>query len=318
MIDYSVVMEWENPWLYVSGSRQARVLSELASQMRALEARGEVLVPFDGSTMPREQLEEKLGEWLRGLQWRTVRADGAGYYGQRNLCFREARGEIILSLDSDAFPSSRWLSRMLEAFENPAIDVLSTTTWIETGRLGARIWAFCANYFPLRPDEDAGPAPSDRFFANGVAFRRALLDRFVYPDRPWFRMQCVALGSRLRAEGLTLWMHPGATLEHPAPDSLEGVLRRIPWIAHDHVQIQLDRGRGRVRAVAIAAAAVMRDLARGTVRALRHWRRADVHPIELPLVLAGAACFQIAVLMTLPLFLLRPDLIATRVRINVR
>lgn len=52
---------------------------------------------------------------------RVMPSGPAGPSAKRDLCLREAQGEILAFLDDDAYPAPGWLEAAAEVFQNPEV-----------------------------------------------------------------------------------------------------------------------------------------------------------------------------------------------------
>ncbi len=142
--------------------------------------------------------------------------------GARNVGFRRATGDIVVSLDDDVVPLTRDMTaRIRRAFRDYRLmgalafavvraDDGTTCNWCHPR--DAERWkdrAFRAAYFP----------------AGAVAFRRSVLEEVgYYPARFFMCGQEDDLALRVLAGGHEIWYEPGIVVSH----SFSGV-SRAPW-----------------------------------------------------------------------------------------
>jgi GT2 family glycosyltransferase len=148
----------------------------------------EIIVTSDGCTDDTVDFVKAEAPQVRLI----VNAKGRGSIASRDRMIREARGEIVLSLDDDSYPEQRdCLARIVPLFEEqPRMAVL---------------------HFPQRSDEyplslgsfDFGPARLTRSFSSsGAVLRRAAYLElpgfdpafFHAYEEPDYALQCVAAG----------------------------------------------------------------------------------------------------------------------------
>jgi hypothetical protein len=235
----SIVLEWENQ-LRSGRMRAVDIVRELSRQAGALEHSVELVVVADAELAECDHLAQELVARTGGtfVSLRVLAVSGARYYGQKNIGAAAANGELIVFCDSDARPEPAWLRRIVAAFEDPDVEVVSGSTYVETtgtySKAMAPTWIF-----PLR---QSGPAhPSLWFFANNVAFRSAAFPGF--PSRPdQLRGACEQLARQLAAEGHRMVKVPEARTVHPPPRGLVHFVRRAMAHGHDDLTKHTEAG----------------------------------------------------------------------------
>jgi glycosyltransferase involved in cell wall biosynthesis len=117
------------------------VLASIAGQTLGRE-RFEVIVVDDGSTDAAAVVAEKSGA-------RVVRLSGRGRAAARNAGVRAARAPIVAFIDDDCEADEAWLSRLLSAFTDPALDAAGG--WVEAGPGRQLLLRFHAARNPIQP-----------------------------------------------------------------------------------------------------------------------------------------------------------------------
>ncbi len=229
----SIVIEWENAER-IGAERSLEMLRRLAAQLRetgladAGRSPGYEIVIVSGDPLEpalRREIEDIDPEALTS-RLRFLPSGESGYYRQKCIGAEATSGRDLLFLDSDVIPQPGWLAGMLQALEDPAVQVLIGTTVAEPAEGRAkRATALCWVFEPAPPPGDT-LVPAPRFIVNNVVFRRDVFERFPFEESNTVRGQCERLGKTLKANGITIWRHPKAVVEHPSFASEEEVLER--------------------------------------------------------------------------------------------
>jgi hypothetical protein len=285
----SVIVEWENARL-AEARRSLLMLEALARQLEedaaeAATARPvEILILHNPAAVDGRAIEAMLarvrppGGWPATL--RLLASGERGYYEQKNFGAAGSTGEIVLFLDSDVVPEPGWLGRLLAALEeDPERGVVCGSTHVEPEGFYARAMALFW-LFPLRrPEHEDGLEEVQSFYANNVAFRRAVIAGNPFPEGlPLFRGQCVLLARSLRDRGVPILRHAGARVAHPPPDGLAHFVNRAMSDGHDEAVRDRLRGRRWPKRAYKSVRDFGRQMRRVTRRIARDHRAAGLSP----------------------------------------
>ena len=242
----SIVIEWENIQL-AEADRCRAMLGELTTQIAAFPgapADGgrdfEILVIFDDHKISAAGVQDFVAGCMPALparaELRFLAGSGRGYYEQKNLGAREARGRFVVFLDSDVIPEPGWLPRLLGSFADPQVEVVCGNCFLDTGDLVSKSLAL-AWFFPLRDGREV-LVRQDSFFANNVAFRRDVALRYPFvPLADSSRGACRMLARRLTADGRGLFVNTAARVSHPAPNGIRHLFLRGLAQGRDNLRI---------------------------------------------------------------------------------
>lgn len=229
--EISVVIEWENV-LLSDRARSELMLLRLAQQIRNLQRSAEVIVVCDlpgaGAAALEALLTQRLGPaGASTFRWRLVNAPASRYYELKNRGAVEARGSLIVLIDSDVIPEHGWLASLIERFDDPAVSVVAGHSYIDTQGLYSRAVAL-GWFFPLRSETPTWHEQGKHFYANNVAFRTAVLRTYPFPCeiRGATRGACVALAQALVRQGIRICVTTAAQVSHPPPNGLRHFLVR--------------------------------------------------------------------------------------------
>lgn len=299
--DISVVIEWENVLLSAM-ERSEVMLHRLAEQIRGLERSVEVIVVCDPAVAEVAALETLLTQRLgrpdaTPFGWRLVSAPGAHYYEFQNRGAAEARGELIVLVDSDVIPDDGWLAALVELFADPHVEVVAGHSYVDAeGLYGGAValgWIF-----PRRSETPTHHDNGTHFWANNVAFRTEVLRAhpFSCATDGATRGACDALAAELRRLGLRIWVTTAAQVSHPPPNGLRHFLVRA--VAHGRDEVLKRRHAGKRRWK--LPLPVFRHFFKVSLRAFssiaRYRRSVRLGPAQVPLACAimgiyyGLAC----------------------------
>lgn len=295
----SIVIEWENIQL-AEADRCSAMLAELTRQIAAhpgQPAAGardfEILVIFDDHKISAAGVREFVASCVSAFPDRAdvrfIPGSGRGYYEQKNLGVAEARGRVVVFLDSDVIPEAGWLSKLLTSFDDPAVNVVCGNCFLAAEDVVSKSLAL-AWFFPLRETSES-LLPRDSFFANNVAFRRdvALANPFV-PLEGTSRGACRMLARRLTADRVGLFINTGARVSHPAPNGFRHLVARGATQGRDNLLFNrlLDRG-----SLASSLARAFRLQTRAWRRILLEHRKVGLGVVGIPAALAIASFYYV-------------------------
>jgi glycosyltransferase involved in cell wall biosynthesis len=241
MITTSIVIEWENARRGGS-DRAARMLDELLHQVAEIDAVITKVIEIifvverndDDHNGPRSLVAQYDGRWDGEV--RVLCVPTGDYYHQKNLGAAQAKGDVLVFLDSDVIPQPCWLKELLSAISRTDIDVVGGATVLECSGFYsaamALIWIF-----PLRIGKTA-LIPSGFFYANNFAVSAGLFALHPFPNTGQFRGQCTFLAEELRRHGHTIWLSQSARVHHPPPAGPMELLRRA-WLSGRDTAIRM-------------------------------------------------------------------------------
>jgi glycosyltransferase involved in cell wall biosynthesis len=295
----TLVLEWDN--VHFSDEPRARlVLERLARELESVAKPVELIFAFDGADGDAAPLRRLLDETLsaEGVEPVYLAAPGKRYYELKNAGAAQARGDLLVFLDSDVVPEPGWLGRLVAPFADPDVQVVGGNAYIEPRGIWGKTFAL-AWFFPVRSDDDR-LEPATSFFANNVAFRRATFVRFPFPEAAGTsRGSCVLLARTLRAHGIAIRRATGAQVSHPPPRGGRSVIVRA-------------LAQGRDRALLDKQDPVARPTLR---RFVADRRRVGLSLAELPVALGLAALYYALAVVGAVATRLLPRLMTRRFRI---
>ena len=148
----SILIEWENA-IVADQTRAIRMLEHIRQDIEEVGQEYftlvEIVSGLDPTGINPQLVESMLREAFGTVSWVTIRnvaLPGRTYYEMKNECALEARGEIVVLLDSDVIPSPGWLKKMVDSFEDPAVQICASSVHLAVGSLQektlALIWIF--------------------------------------------------------------------------------------------------------------------------------------------------------------------------------
>jgi hypothetical protein len=235
----SIIIEWENVKLSEM-DRCREMLRAMAKQIpeyfdkqgvpeSAETPAAEILILYDSGAFDGGFIEDivatEIPRTTRHCQWRIIAAGSEGYYGLKNIGSQQARGEVLVFIDSDLIPEDKWLENMLSPMQGSDVKVVAGHAYVTPDDMLSRTFALTW-FFPLRATE-AKLSPAKGFFANSVAFQRDVFLKHPYEVIPGAsRGACRLLAKKLKAEGVQMISNTGAQASHPPPNGLKHFLLR--------------------------------------------------------------------------------------------
>ena len=236
----SIIIEWENVKLSEMDRCRA-MLREIAKQIpehfdKQAEINSsdeksvaEILILYDAGAFDGNFIHDivttEIPKTTRHCQWRIISAGSEGYYGLKNIGSRQAKGDVLVFLDSDLIPEPKWLENMLSPMQNSEVKVVAGHAYVTPDDMMSRTFALTW-FFPLRALE-AKISPAKGFFANSVAFQRDVFLANPYEVIPGAsRGACRLLAKKLAAQGIHILSNTGAQASHPPPNGLKHFLMR--------------------------------------------------------------------------------------------
>ncbi|HEX8479977.1 MAG TPA: glycosyltransferase family A protein [Telluria sp.] len=154
------------------------------------------------------------------------------YYEAKNLGFDRSdplRCDYVAFCDADCTPAAQWLELLLLPFTEPegsAPLAVAGRTSYSASVMGVALTSIDFMYFPGALRQGA----TVNFYANNVAFRRAVFDQYRYQELPGvYRAHCQVMGMRLQAAGIAIHYAVDAHTEHRLPDTRRELLK-LRWM----------------------------------------------------------------------------------------
>ena len=288
----SVLIEWENA-IVADQTRAIRMLEHIRQDIEEVGqeyfALVEIVSGLDPTGINPQLVESMLRQAFGTVSWVTIRnvaLPGRTYYEMKNECALEARGEIVVLLDSDVIPSPGWLKKMVDSFEDPAVQICASSVHLAVGSLQektlALIWIFEI------ASRAVGLKKTGSIWVNSTAYRREVFLKFPLPGSDGTaRASCAAHVRELRAAGIPMHRRMDAHVEHPAPVG-----------ASEFVERALARGRDKVLGSPKPFwKNVVYDVKRGLGCIVKRRDEVGVRLIEVPAVLLIASAWWLLMIV---------------------
>lgn len=215
-----------------------RLLVHLTGQSYPLADLAELVVTHDGlSTEAMTRLERAAG---RAVRFVALAPEG-GYYQAKNAGFDATTADIVVFGDADCWPDRVWLELLLAPFSRaPETRIVAGRTTYRDDLVGAAITAIDFMYF----EGPHGDGTTRNFYANNVAFRRAVFAAHRYRAAPGiYRGHCQRLGLELCEAGVPIHFEPAARTLHRFPDRRRELLKLRLLRGADTAEITPDLAR---------------------------------------------------------------------------
>lgn len=307
---YSIIIEWENA-LLSELERTREMLEQLRVQIAEVGyPRPTIIILHDQDHIDRQLIERFVGEVSELEAWpadvRIVPTDGLEYYEQKNFGAEQSDSDLIVFLDSDVIPEPGWLAGLLEAFQNPDVQVVCGNTYVSPEDFYSKAFALFW-FFPMRAEGDE-LRRTDNFWANNVAFRRETFEAFRFPTATTFRGQCGSLKDNLRESGIDIFLREGSRVSHPPPNGLRHFVSRGICEGYDAM---IDRPPDKRSAASLVTPAknCVRAVGWSLKRISRHYRDVRLGPVEAVGAFGIAASYFVLGFAGALLTHLRPELV---------
>lgn len=261
---------------YDSAAHISPLLASLAAQTYPRQ-RYEIILVDDGSRDATAAMAERaLAQWDGAS--RVLRQRNGGAARARNAGIRASSADVIAFIDADCVADRDWLASLAQTIATGVAGVggpvrsSASAGWIE-GYLDA-----CQFY-----RQRARNGVVDYLLTANAAFRREALERVGgFTERPGVWAEDADLSFRLKRQGYTLALAPGAVVTHAgAPSTPLGLSRALYRYGFGSATLSRSWRNGRAPAVefvrhagaaALAPALALRLSRRvGLARALSYW-----------------------------------------------
>lgn len=296
-----IIVEWDNARLS-DVDRAWQMLRRLQQQTSEIADRSDyvfdLLLVYDPDEIPAEVPNESVAKCIDRAAWpgtvRVLDAPDLAYYEQKNFGVRQTDAEIIVFVDSDVVPDPGWLAQLVEALENPDVQIVGGETYLSTDTFYERLCAGFWNFDVRRPGD--GIYEARNFYANNVALKRGLIERFPFPKGETYRGQCATLAKEMRASGMKLYRIRSAAVSHPPPEGLKHFVHRAICQGHDTLLNQKLRGRGALNRSPLGSALrFVRGIAKAPLVIWRRRRQAGLGPGGMLAAFGLSAAYSVLV-----------------------
>ncbi len=245
-LSHSLVLETHN--LEGGGGDLAagldRLLGRLAQQTHRLDRLADLVITHRGiPVVERARCERTAGIAIRWLEL----PDSAGYYEAKNRGFEVARGDVVVFADADCWPDADWLEALLAPFGDPAVRAVAGRTTYRRDLLGTAASTIDFMYFP----STFGPGYTRNFYANNIAFTRAVFGPRRFGEHEMYRGHCAVLGLDLHAAKIPIVFAPAARTIHRFPDTLTELVKLRLMRGRDTYELTPQLGRALAAGLAL-------------------------------------------------------------------
>ena len=312
----SIIIEWDNVRLS-EASRAIDMLQSLHTQARQMDQPVEFLLMFNDQEIPVDTVDQigrtylaPQGSASHNTSYRLIPVSGATYYELKNRGAQLAHGDILVFVDSDVLLEDGWLENLIRPMEaKPDMQVIAGETYLAINNLMNKAFALHW-FFPFRTTTSELHPNGRYFFANNVAFRRALFLAHPFPPVPpgMTRGSCAMLARQLTAMGIAIWINTAAKAEHPAPNGwrhffLRGLAQGRDWAMNTRAGQPAGPWRLSFRALSMLLTR-LRRIAKAT------WRKGDQVQLpawQYPLAVAIMWAYAIAMFLGAVMTAFRPE-----------
>ncbi len=245
-MEITFILEWENAVLSEL-DRTERLLVQLFSQTQGRPEIFELLVLHNSIQVSEDFIKTFIDETIRKHSLspienrRIIDVLDAHYFQLKNRGVEEAKGEVILFLDSDIIPTEDWLVGILNGHALHPDDLVSGMSYIDHEDLMGK--AFALNWFFPLPTANKNLKEVSLIHSNNYIARREILLANPYPKmaKGVTRGADVLLWEKLKSKGIKLYIHEGARATHPCPNGWSHFFKRGMAEGRDAYQFLLEK-----------------------------------------------------------------------------
>lgn len=316
IINISIVIEWENV-LLSEADRSLAMLKQLSTQLQDIHHAVEVLFLFNEEDIATQTLQAIINTHFtvhpslaNRVSVQLLPVVGLHYYDIKNAGVQQAKGDLVVFLDSDVIPEPHWLKALTEPFFNDAsVQVIAGHTYLEPegflGRAFALGW-----FFPTKAIPDAKLTPASQFFANNVAFRRSVLLQYPFEPMPKgvTRGACTELAKTLVQAGIPLLKTTQAQTSHPRPNGAHHIIIRALAMGRDRFLRETAKGASGIQAFGDVLRYFKLAIGRLSRRVIHDRQKVGATRIEAPLIFLLMFSWQSLALVGGALSFIAPNL----------
>jgi len=173
-----------------------------------------------------------------------IRQEGKGLAAARNTAFRNARHELVASLDADCVPEPDWLEKLVPLMDQPSVGAVG-------GRLTVTVHDSAADRWrQAHMPQDWGASrvldPPFLFGSNTITRKSVAVEVGCYTEKLGTGGEDVDISKRIRAKGYHSIYEPTAQVRHIRQDTVRSVMSTF-WRWHmagiDRIKLRSVLGR---------------------------------------------------------------------------
>ncbi|MFT4857685.1 MAG: hypothetical protein ACI9UV_000789 [Algoriphagus sp.] len=227
----SIILEWENA-VRSELDRTEKLLVEILTQTFERSEIFELLILHNSEMVTSEFIFNFISDTIlknnlrnKG-ELRLIDVKDAHYFQLKNQGVIEAKGDLVLILDSDIIPKSDWLNELLSSHSKNQESITAGFTVIDYSDFIGKCFSLCW-FFPI-PNDRTDTVGVDMIFSNNFICSRKLLLENPYPnmEEGITRGADLLLWKMLKEKEIKLYLCFAANATHPSPNGFFHFVKR--------------------------------------------------------------------------------------------
>ena len=245
-MEITFITLWENAVLSEL-ERTESLLVQLFNQTQGRPEIFELLVLYNSNQVTLDFIKTFIDDTIRKHSLSSIEncsiIDVLDVYNfqLKNRGVIEAKGELIVFLDSALIPAEDWLGELLNGHPQHPNDLVSGMSYIDHEDLKGK--AFALNWFFPLPTSSKKLIEVSLIHSNNFIARREILLANPFPKMAEgvTRGADVLLWEKMKAKGIKIFIHEGARATHPCPNGWSHFFNRGMAEGRDAYQFLLEK-----------------------------------------------------------------------------
>lgn len=230
----------------------ARCLRPLLQEIQEYEVETEIIVVDDGNAEPvAQRVADCVSAFVADEITLVTLAENRGPSVARNTGVERARGDVLIFIDDDLLPSTRFVRDHLALhLAHPEILLACGHLYTRDLSVYGRYWAHCYNHVFCQPGDGRDLYPIHMLSGGNLSVKREALDR-LYPlfDPELRSREDLDLYLRATDAKITVYKTTQALAQVVPRNTLAAFCRQKEWYDEGEAQLIVKYGAAKVQAI---------------------------------------------------------------------